>query len=98
MEKHYAVGYATAEKPLGPYTKYEGNPILMHDFPRVSGPGHSSCTFSPDGTEMLIVYHCHTNPLKGGSDRQVCIDRMHFREDGSICVINPTTDEQPCFK
>ncbi len=98
MEKYYAVGYATAKNPLGPYIKYEGNPILMHDYPRVSGPGHSCCIFSQDGSEMLIVYHCHTDPLKGGSDRQVCIDRMHFREDGSICTIIPTTDEQPCFK
>lgn len=97
-EENFRIGVAVSDNPLGPYIKYEGNPILMHDYPRVSGPGHSCCTFSQDGSEMLIVYHCHTDPLKGGSDRQVCIDRMHFREDGSICTIIPTTDEQPCFK
>lgn len=97
-DKHYAIGYATAENPLGFYKKYDGNPILMHDYPRVSGPGHNSCTFSPDGSEMLIVYHCHTDPIKGGGDRQVCIDRMHFTADGSIGIIVPTTEEQPYFK
>ncbi len=97
-EKHYGIGYAISPGPLGPYTKYPDNPILKHDFPRVSGPGHNSCTMSPDGSEMLIVYHCHTDPVKGGSDRQVCIDRIKFREDGSMYIIGPTTDEQPYFK
>ena len=92
-DKEYAVGYATSESPLGPYKKYEGNPILKHDFPRVSGPGHNSCTYSPDGSEMLIVYHCHTDPLKGGGNRQVCIDIMEFDNNGRICTINPTTAE-----
>ena len=98
QDKEYAIGYATAEKPLGPYKKHEGNPVLKADYPRVSGPGHNSCTFSPDGSEMLIVYHCHTDPLKGGADRQVCIDRMLFREDGTMYIAGPTTGEQPCFK
>jgi hypothetical protein len=46
---------------------------------------------------MLIVYHCHTDPLKGGGNRQVCIDRIRFREDGSIEVLGPTTVSQPAF-
>lgn len=68
------------------------------DYPRVSGPGHNNCTFSTEGTEMLIVYHCHTNPLVGGGDRQVCIDRLQFDEVGIMSVIGPTTDKQPYFK
>jgi hypothetical protein len=52
---------------------------------------------SPDGSEFLIVYHCHTDPLKGGFDRQVCIDRIRFAEDGTMSVIGPTTTEQEGF-
>lgn len=29
--KDYAVGYATASSPKGPWTKYSGNPILRRD-------------------------------------------------------------------
>jgi len=98
QDKEYAIGYATANHPLGPYKKYEDNPILKHDYSRVSGPGHNSCTFSPDGSEMLIVYHSHTNPFIGGENRQVCIDRLKFDENDIISVIGPTTDKQPYFK
>ncbi len=97
QDKEYSVGYAVSEQPLGPYKKYTGNPILMHDYPRVSGPGHNSCTVSPDGTEMLIVYHCHTDPIAGGADRQVCIDRIQFDEAGNMSVAGPTTEKQPYF-
>lgn len=97
-DKEYAVGYATSSHPLGPYKKYEGNPILKHDYPRVSGPGHNSCINSPDGSEMLIVYHCHADPLVGGGNRQVCIDRMQFDEEGRMSVVGPTTEVQPYFK
>ncbi len=83
QDKHYAVGYATSRTPLGPYQKYEGNPILSHDYPRMSGPGHNSITEAPDG-EPLIVYHTHADPLKGGGNRQVCISPLRFRADGSI--------------
>jgi beta-xylosidase len=85
-EKFYSIGYATSDKPLRLYRKYEGNPILMHDLPRLSGPGHSSLTTSPDGSDLLIVYHCHTDPEKGGGDRQVCIDRVTFDDDGVMGI------------
>jgi GH43 family beta-xylosidase len=93
--KHYAVGYATSSEPLGPFTKYDHNPILSHIEGAVSGPGHNSAVLSPDGREWFIVYHTHTDLQKGGGNRQVCIDRMHFREDGSLYVSGPTIDEQP---
>ncbi|MCJ7842883.1 glycoside hydrolase family 43 protein [Lederbergia sp. NSJ-179] len=99
-DKEYAVGYATSENPLGPFTKFADNPILEYvDIDNeeviVSGPGHNSITVSPDGSELYIVYHTHSNPLKGGEDRQVFIDRMGFNEDGSLFVNGPTFSEQP---
>jgi GH43 family beta-xylosidase len=104
-DKEYAVGYATSKNPLGPFTKSANNPILSYiaeekpgtdnEVIKVSGPGHNSVTISPDGSELFIVYHTHTDPLKGGGDRQVFIDRMGFKEDGSLYVNGPTFSEQP---
>jgi hypothetical protein len=81
---------------MGPYIKYEKNPIISadKDWDYVSGTGHNSITLSPDGSEWFIVYHTHTVPIIGGGDRQVCIDRMGFRQDGSIYVNGPTITEQ----
>jgi GH43 family beta-xylosidase len=93
--RHYSVGYSTSDKPLGPFKKYENNPVLKSDHEEISGPGHHSVTTSPDGTELFMIYHIHTDAASGGGNRQVCIDRMGFREDGSIYVTGPTWSEQP---
>jgi GH43 family beta-xylosidase len=50
----------------------------------ITEPGHNSVTISPDGRELFIVYDIHTGPWNPGGDRQVRIDRMGFREDGSL--------------
>ena len=85
-DKEYAIGYATSASPLGPYRKYENNPILKHDYPRFSGPGHNCMVRSPDDSEWLIVYHAHSDPIKGGEDRQVCINLVTFSEEGNLII------------
>ena len=45
---NYGVGYATAKSPLGPFTKYQGNPIA-HRGDNVLGPGHHCVIAAPDG-------------------------------------------------
>jgi GH43 family beta-xylosidase len=70
----YGVGYATAPSPLGPWRKGPNNPILRRT-DSVSGPGHNCVTTSPDGRELLILYHTHRSPL-GGCDRQLAMDRL----------------------
>ena len=93
--RDYSVGYALAESPLGPFVKAAHNPILVSPTAEISGPGHNSVTASPDGSELFIVYHIHTDPQNPSGDRQVCIDRMGFREDGSLFVTGPTNTPQP---
>ena len=93
--RDYSVGYAVAESPIGPFVKATANPILSSPIAEVSGPGHNSVTSSPDGSELFIVYHIHTDPQTPGGDRQVCIDRMGFREDGSLYVTGPSYTLQP---
>ena len=91
----YGVGYAESRSPLGPFKKWEHNPVLSREGfeDSISGPGHHSVVASPDGRELFAVYHKHVAP--GSTDREVCIDRMGFRPDGSIYIDGPTTGPQP---
>lgn len=92
--QHYAVGYATSASPLGPFKKADNNPVLQKNTDKggiVSGTGHNSITYSPDGKEMFCVYHARTT--KTGDERVVFIDRMQVK-DGKITVDGPTTTPQ----
>lgn len=93
--RNYAIGYATSSSPLGPFTKYAQNPVVRAEWSSVSGPGHHSVVKSPDGKELFIAYHTHVDPAAGQGARQMNIDRMGFRADGSIYVNGPTLTPQP---
>lgn len=75
----YGSGYAVADSPLGPYTKYSNNPIMQSNT-LAHGTGHHCITTSPDGTEMFMVYHSH-HDLSTTEPRQLCIDRIQFTTD-----------------
>jgi beta-xylosidase len=93
--QNYAVGYATAQSPLGPFKKASNNPVLQKNTPAggtVSGTGHNSITYSPDGKEMFCVYHARTKAT--GDARVVFIDRMKVSK-GKLIVEGPTTGRQP---
>ncbi|BAJ63176.1 glycoside hydrolase family 43 protein [Anaerolinea thermophila] len=93
--RDYAIGYAIANHPLGPFQKAAHNPILYSTSPEISGPGHNSVISSPDGKELFIVYHIHTNPDCPSDDRQICIDRLLFQDDDTLHVLGPTNTPQP---
>lgn len=93
--KNYAVGYATAKSPLGPFTKAANNPVLQKNVDKggtVTGTGHNSITYSPDGKEMFCVYHGRTTAT--GDERVVFIDRMKILPNGKLVVEGPTTQPQ----
>ncbi len=79
----YSVHYATASSPTGPW-HYRG-PILTSDASH-AGPGHHSFVETPGG-EWLIVYHRWERPPAPGpyrGERQIAIDRLYYRPDGTI--------------
>ncbi len=91
----YGIGYATASSPLGPWMKYEANPIAEKNLSAgVSGPGHNSVTTSPDGSELFIVYHSHSDPENPRRGRTLNIDRLYF-EGSLLKVKGPTRTPQP---
>jgi beta-xylosidase len=92
--EHYAVGYATSSSPLGPFKKAADNPVLEKNTAEggsVTGTGHNSIAYSPDGSEMFCVYHGRTKET--GNERVVFIDRMEVK-NGRIIVHGPTTTPQ----
>lgn len=56
----YAVGYATADNPYGPWTRYEGNPIIHRSIVGENGSGHGDYFLDKDG-KPYYVYHVHLN-------------------------------------
>ncbi len=78
---NYAIGYATAEHPMGPFIKYEGNPIV-HRNEEAYGPGHG-CVVEDGEGQLWSVYH----QQKDGSEpwnRFLCIDPLWFDKEGIL--------------
>lgn len=89
--ENYAIGYATASSPLGPFSKSSDNPVLQKNTAEggnVTGVGHNSVTYSRDGKHMYCVYHGRTQAT--GNDRVVFVDEMEIK-DGKLTVFGPTT-------
>ncbi len=81
----YAIGYATADNPMGPFTKYQRNPILRNNWDReFFGPGHNSLTVGPDG-ELWMFYH---TKIDGQVDwqRRLRKNKVAFTDDGQLYV------------
>lgn len=87
----YSVGYAISDDPLGPFIKAEENPILAAGMLQVvSGSGHHSYINSPDSSELFAVYHTHTVPQNPSGNRQVAMDRVTFKGDGTMHIAGAT--------
>lgn len=87
----YRVQYATSKVgPMGPY-EYKGCILETNADGSVHGPGHHSVL--QDGDDYYIVYHRHNIPqATHGFNRQICIDKLTFTDDGEITKVVPTHD------
>ena len=87
---NYAVAYAIADSPLGPFTRI--GKILQQD-PRVAtGAGHHSVIRVPgDDDAWYIVYHRRPLGSNDPHNRVTCIDRLTFDEQGHIRPVVMTT-------
>lgn len=88
----YAIGYATAQSPLGPFTKHPGNPIA-HRGNGVFGPGHHSVIAAPNG-KLWMVYH-QQNSEQIGWRRFLAIDPLWFDDAGVIHVKTTRGMDEP---
>lgn len=97
--KNYAVGYATGENPLGPFSKAANNPVLQKNVDQggdVTGTGHNMVLFNADSSKMYTVYHGRTT--QSGQERVVFIDEMHIDKNGQLVVDGPSTSSKPLPK
>ncbi|MFP5283796.1 MAG: glycoside hydrolase family 43 protein [Actinomycetes bacterium] len=88
----YAVAWASAPSPLGPWTEPPGEAArLLAAVPdRVSGPGHNSIVTTYGGTDVL-VYHAWDGAT---TKRLMCIDPLEWGADGPH-TSGPSWDDRP---
>jgi beta-xylosidase len=95
LTSDYGIGYALADKPLGPWTKSPENPLLSsHSEIGVFGPGHGSVFRSVDRGEWFIAYDSLTDPANGSEDRVVNIDRLVLQNNRTLTTKGPTRSPQ----
>ncbi|MGE5519977.1 MAG: glycoside hydrolase family 43 protein [Candidatus Dadabacteria bacterium] len=98
--KGYAVGYATSTNPMGPWTKYPGNPILYSSMIQQAGPGHGD--FIKKKNQYYYVFHTHhslsvvhprkTAIIKGAFyKKKNTIDRFGFKSKSFYYLKRATT-------
>jgi len=91
-----AIGYARADKPLGPWTKAEENPLLAGRPQRgVAGLAQGSIFRSLDGTERFLVYSSLADPANPTGFRNINVDRIVPQESRKLRVVGPTRTPQP---
>ncbi len=86
----YGVGCAVSDSPVGPFKKYDKNPIL-HKFGDIIGTGHHSFAPTEDENKFICIYHCHSGNPKSFKPRKICFAEAEFTKGESgedILVIN----------
>ena len=93
----YAVGYAVSDSPMGPWTRYAGNPVL-HRHGGYPGTGHHSFLRTSKG-KMYIVFHAHWSAEEVGPRRTLLSPCRFVRVRGGADkikvgtkIIVPTVD------
>jgi hypothetical protein len=94
---NYRVRYGTSTSPTGPLAIPADNIVIQkNEAEGIYGTGHNSVIQIPGTDDWYIVYHRFTYPngIKmgeaAGYNREVCIDKLVFRADGSIQETIPT--------
>lgn len=94
---NYRVRYGTSDSPMGPIRVPENNLVLAKDEAKgIYGTGHNSVLQVPGKDEWYIVYHRFNRPDgigmgdAAGYNREVCLDKMEFNNDGTIKQVFPT--------
>ncbi len=59
----YAIGYAVADSPYGPWVKYKNNPIIHRSIVGENGSGHGDL-FEGVDKQLYYVYHIHNSSDK----------------------------------
>ncbi|RYE23734.1 MAG: beta-xylosidase [Sphingobacteriaceae bacterium] len=77
----YAVGYATAESPFGPWNKSAQNPIISKKLLKINGTGHGDF-FTDKKGNLQYVFHTHHSNAKV-SPRATALIQVKFVKNAS---------------
>lgn len=86
----YSVAYGIADSPAGPWKRI--GKILQQDTAVATGAGHHSVINVPGTDRWYIVYHRRPLTETAANNRVVCIDEMHFDEQGQIIPVKITKE------
>jgi len=87
----YLAAYGVSDNLFGPF-EYRGK--ILENHPKIAlGAGHHSVMLLP-GTkdEWVVCYHRRPLDATKGHHRVTCLDRLFFREDGSIAPVTLTNE------
>lgn len=94
---NYKVRYGIADSPLGKINIPANNVVIAGNKEAgIYATGHNSVIQIPGKDEWYIIYHRFNYPnginmgKAGGYNREVCIDKMKFNNDGTIQQVTPT--------
>ena len=85
----YAVGYAVADHPYGPWKKYEGNPVISKKNTGSNGSGHGDIVRDKAG-EYYYVFHTHFSNEKV-APRKTAMIKIRFKNNGNGESLNADT-------
>jgi beta-xylosidase len=85
----YGIGYATSENILGPYKKYDENPIYQKQ-KNLVGVGHSSMFTDKEG-QLRIVFHAHNSNTEI-HPRLMYISSVHFKNESGRDIMHIDPD------
>jgi beta-xylosidase len=80
----YAMGYAVSNKPIGPWQKYAGNPILTKKVIGINGPGHGDLVIDKN-KKAFFVFHTH-NSDSAVYPRKTATIEVKFSKDNTTQI------------
>lgn len=93
----YEVRYVKATSPLGPIDSSQSVVVIQKEPKKgIFATGHHSVLQLPGKDKWYIVYHRFQRPnaikmgKEAGFNREVCIDKLKFKKDGTIKKVKPT--------
>jgi xylan 1,4-beta-xylosidase len=79
LNPDYAIGYATAKSPAGPWTKSKTGPIISRKNMGMNGTGHGDVLWERNG-KIFYVFHVHADDAKV-SPRKTAIVELQFKKN-----------------
>ena len=82
---NYCIACSESKNPLGPYKKYDNNPILKYRENDFSGPGHNNFFTTKEGV-LMTSFHIHTYYDKPSGNRRACIGLVEFDNTDKMVI------------